>query len=67
MLRVPVIRTADWFRLAATAINTLINGNPLPFVRLAAAPPDPENGQSYYDTVLLKVRTWDGSAWQNHF
>lgn len=67
VLRVPVVQTPSWFRDVANAVNTLINGNPLPFVRLAAAPSDPENGQTYYDTVLLKVRTWNGSTWNNHW
>lgn len=31
----------------------------------ASAPIGPVEGQSYYDTVLHKSRTWDGSAWQN--
>lgn len=67
MLRVPVIQTPDWVRDVANAVNTLIKGNPLPFVRLAAAPADPETSETYYDTTLSKVRTWDGSAWRDHW
>lgn len=26
-----------------------------------------QEGESYYDTTLNKSRTWDGSAWQNHW
>lgn len=26
-----------------------------------------EEGESYYDTVLHKSRTWDGTVWQDHF
>jgi len=35
--------------------------------RLATAPSGPTEGDSYYDTALHKVRTWDGSAWNNHW
>jgi hypothetical protein len=48
-----------------TALETTARGHP--FQQLAAAPGSPTAGQSYYDTVLLKVRTWDGAAWQNHW
>lgn len=37
------------------------------FEILAAAPGAPFEGQSYYDNVLHKARTWDGSAWQDHW
>ena len=37
------------------------------FEILAAAPGTPFEGQSYYDNVLHKARTWDGSAWQDHW
>jgi hypothetical protein len=32
-----------------------------------SAPSSPTEGQSYYDLTLHKSRTWDGSAWQNHW
>ena len=35
--------------------------------KLASAPGSPVEGESYYDTALHKTRTWDGSAWQNHW
>lgn len=35
--------------------------------RLGSAPGGPVEGDSYYDTALHKVRTWDGSAWNNHW
>lgn len=35
--------------------------------KLAAAPGSPVEGESYYDTVLKKVRTYDGTVWQNHW
>jgi hypothetical protein len=31
---------------------------------LATAPSSPQAGQTYYDTVLLAVGTWDGSVWK---
>jgi hypothetical protein len=33
----------------------------------ASAPASPVSGETYYDTTLNKTRTWDGSAWQNHW
>jgi hypothetical protein len=63
----PITQTTDWARRVAEIVNGLMVGNPTPFVRLAAAPSDPVEGQSYYDTVLTKVRTWDGSSWQDHW
>lgn len=36
-----------------------------PFEELAAAPGSPGEARTYYDTVLHKLRVWDGSAWQN--
>jgi hypothetical protein len=38
-----------------------------PFEMLSAAPASPAEGRTYYDTTLHKVRTWDGSAWQNYW
>ena len=32
---------------------------------LAAAPPAPEDGQIYYDTVDKIIKVWDGTAWQD--
>ena len=57
---------SDWPRLVARAVNKLLVGSK-GFEKLAAAPTDPVEGRTYYDTTLSKVRTWDGAAWQNHF
>lgn len=67
MLRIPVTATnlPEWVRRAAGAINALIAGNPIPFQALATAPPDPVEGQVYYDTALHKPRVFDGTTWQN--
>lgn len=55
----------DWQRIVATDLNPILNG--YPFQRLDAAPASVDPSFTYYDTVLGKVRTWDGAAWQNHF
>lgn len=59
-------RTADWPRKVAAAINGLLSSRQ-PFQKLASAPPNPVVGESYYDTAMNKVRTWDGAVWNNHF
>jgi hypothetical protein len=60
--------SADWPRLVAQVVNKHSKDiAALPFSKLATAPADPVEGQTYYDTALHKMRTWDGSAWQNHW
>jgi hypothetical protein len=34
---------------------------------LAAAPASPTEGMMYYDSVLKKSYTYNGTAWQAHF
>ena len=64
---------ADWPRLVAQKVNSLSNRataletSLFPFQRLAAAPASPTESMTYYDTVLHKARTWDGTAWNNLF
>jgi hypothetical protein len=36
---------------------------PLQFVNRGTPPSDPQPGDSYFDTGLLIVRTWDGTKW----
>jgi hypothetical protein len=61
----------DWPRRVANAVNRLqviITARTTnPFEELAAAPVSPTTGRTYYDTLLNKVRTWDGTTWQNHW
>ena len=55
-------------RQMAAAINEAlrcVGGHPVP--ELASAPPTPSEGATYYDLTLHKVRTWDGTLWQNHW
>lgn len=59
-------RNMDWPRRVAQAVNGLLNGA-TGFARRASAPSDPYEGQSYYDTTDHMARTWDGSAWQDHW
>lgn len=35
--------------------------------RSSSAPSSPTQGEMYFDTSTNKSRTWDGSAWQNHY
>lgn len=69
MLRLPVVATdmRDWVRKTATVVNALLNGNISPFVKLAVEPPAPIAGDSYFDTALNVVRTYDGTIWRNHW
>lgn len=55
----------EWQRLVALAVNPRISGYPFP--AFDTAPANPSAGYTYYDTALTKVRTWDGSAWNNHW
>jgi hypothetical protein len=57
---------ADWPRLVAHAVNRMTKGA-RGFERLDAAPLVPVAGRTYYDTTINKVRTFDGTVWQNHF
>lgn len=54
-----------WMQIVANAVNPSLKG--YPFQSLGAAPANVSAGFTYYDTTLNKVRTWDGSAWNNHF
>lgn len=53
-----------WIRSAALAINSLIRPTSM-FFAPGAEPPDPTEGQTYYDATTHKLRTYDGSAWQD--
>ena len=55
----------DWMRMVALKVNPMLQG--YPFMSLDSAPPSPTASFTYYDTTLNKVRTWDGSTWQNHW
>ena len=56
----------DWPRRVAQAVNRLLRGS-TGFERLDAEPNDPFEGQSYYDTTDHVARTWDGTAWMDHW
>jgi len=55
----------DWMRMVATAVNPLLQG--YPFMELESDPASPQRGFTYFNTTSNKVRTWDGSAWNNHW
>lgn len=72
----------EWRRRVAVAVNWLLGALARrvtaleatdaakathPFQSLATAPASPTEAQTYYDTVTHKVRTYDGTAWQDHF
>ena len=77
MRRVPVDnRRADWPRLAADAIKDAQNAIARQSLQVSTlslvltpttAPASPVEGETYYDSSTNKVRTWDGSAWNDHF
>ena len=56
----------DWPRRVAQAVNRLLRGS-TGFERLPAAPADPFEGRSYYDTTDHMARTYDGTVWQDHW
>ena len=55
----------DWQRIVARDVNPVLNG--YPYMSLSADPSDVSAGFTYYNTTSNKVRTWDGSAWNNHW
>jgi hypothetical protein len=55
----------EFARIVANAVNDRINGYPFP--PFDTAPADPEDGFTYFDTALGKVRTWAGGVWNDHF
>lgn len=70
MLPVPVDgKGLDWPRKVANAIKQLQNLTTrraaFPFDPLAADPASPEEGQTYFNSVTKKVRTYDGTSWND--
>lgn len=68
----------DWPRLVATAVNKLINRmdaeeakttDSLEQLTLSpiAEPSSPVEGQTYMDSTSHKLRTYDGTSWQDHW
>ena len=55
----------DWMRMVALQVNPVLQG--YPYMQLDAAPDSPTEGFTYYDRALKKVRTFDGTNWQNHW
>jgi hypothetical protein len=55
----------DWMRMVALKVNPVLNG--YPFMPLDADPPSVSEGFTYYNTATNKVRSWDGSAWNDHW
>jgi hypothetical protein len=55
----------DWMRMVAEVLNPTANGYPFP--QHGSDPSGVNAGYTYYSTALNKVRTWDGSAWNNHW
>lgn len=55
----------DWMRIVAAQVNPMLNG--YPYIQLDSEPASPSAGFTYFDTGTGKVRTYDGSAWNNHY
>lgn len=64
-LPVDFIDIKDWVRKAADRVNPLIRGYPFP--TLDSEPSDVLAGYTYFDDTLKKVRTYDGTIWQDLF
>lgn len=61
----PSYNQHEWNRLAKQLIDPRISGYPFP--PFDTAPSGVNAGFTYFDTATTKVRTWDGSAWQDHW
>lgn len=62
-------RTADWPRVVAGAVNALIrafNAGTTTYKPMNE-PSDPAEGLTYMDSTTHKLRTYDGTAWQDHW
>lgn len=55
----------DWMRMVAEVVNPRANGYPFP--SLDTAPTGVNDGYTYFDTALGKVRTWAAGVWNNHY
>lgn len=72
MSQIPVpvdAKRTDWPRLVANGVNYCLKAlsarQSFPFQSLDAEPASPTEGQTYYDTVMHKLRVYDGTGWQN--
>lgn len=52
-------------RMVAEVVNPRANGYPFP--SLDTAPTGVNDGYTYFDTALGKVRTWAAGVWNNHY
>lgn len=71
-------RTSDWPRLVADAVNALENKvkaligskaytlDTVTFTPIAE-PASPVEGMTYFDSGTQKLRTYDGTVWQDHW
>lgn len=68
-MNVPVLispaAVVDWARRVRLILNPIAQG--YPFQQLDADPAGVSAGFTYYNTATNKVRTWDGTIWNNHF
>lgn len=65
----------DWFRLASQRVNGLLNRvagleahtvTAITFTP-SAAPASPTEGMTYMDSTTHKLRTYDGTVWNDHW
>jgi hypothetical protein len=66
-------RTKDWPRKVANDVNRLLvrvglleTADTFTFTPIAE-PSDPVEGMTYMDSTSHKLRTWDGSQWNDHW
>lgn len=65
----------DWFRLAAQRVNSLLNRVGVLETHSVAsvtfqpttAPASPVAGMTYFDSGTNKLRTYDGTGWNDHW
>lgn len=59
----------DWVRRAAKIVNTLseTNNSGQCIFTAQSEPTSPVAGQTYFDSTTDKLRTYDGTVWQDHW
>lgn len=66
---VPTRQTPDFIFRFGSAINHLLNriAGGYPFPHLDADPSSPSEGYTYFNTTTKKVRTFDGTVFNDHW
>lgn len=54
-----------WQAIVAQFVNPILQG--YPYKMLETDPSDVDEGFTYFNTTTKKVRTFDGTAWRDHW